>query len=488
MMRRVFADSGYRTAVFGKWHLGDSFPFRPHDRGFHSALVHGGGGVGQIPDFWGNDYFDDTYFRNGRPEAVDGYCTDVIFREAMEFIDANRARPFFVYLSTNVPHSPYRVPDSYSERYSQKVEGDADLSKFYGMIANLDENVGQLLEQLRRLKLTENTIVVFMTDNGTARGAVFTDYRGNEGELVSGYNAGMRGRKGSPYEGGHRVPCFIRWPAGGLGGGRDIQRLTSHFDLFPTLIDLCQLKPPAEMQFDGVSLADLLRGHDTTWPERTLFVHHQELPRPKKYRYACAMRGNWRLLARTDKSDIPRVELFDLENDPGQTRDISGQHPDVVKELRAEYDKWWRGLSPSFDNDSAAIIGGDQNPTRLTCFEWHGSQRWQQANVRKGFEGNGVWSIEVAKPGKYEITLRRWPEELGLPITAPVELGKAILVTHAKVRIGTVEASTEIPKDAAKVQFTLELPQGKTRMQTWLSDERGNSRGAYYAYIRFVPD
>ena len=176
MMPQVFADNGYRTAIFGKWHLGDSYPYRPHDRGFHFALTHGGGGIGQIPDFWGNDYFDDTYFHNDLPKKFDGYCTDIFFHEAMEFIDARQTQPFFVYLSTNAPHSPYRVLESYAKQYEEAVGGDAQLAKFYGMIANLDQNVGRLLRQLDQLNLTRDTLVIFMTDNGTSRGAKFSDY------------------------------------------------------------------------------------------------------------------------------------------------------------------------------------------------------------------------------------------------------------------------------------------------------------------------
>ena len=241
MMPQVFAENGYATAIFGKWHLGDNFPFRPRDRGFQEALIHGGGGVGQIPDYWGNDYFDDTYSRDGRPEKFSGYCTDVFFREATRFIESHRDRPFFVELATNAPHGPYRVADEWREPYASKVDGDAELATFYGMIANIDDNVGRLRRRLEELGLADDTLLIFLTDNGTAHGATFSDARGNDGKLVSGYNAGMRGRKGSPYEGGHRVPCFLHWPAGKLTGGRDVDGLSAHLDLLPTLIDLCGL-------------------------------------------------------------------------------------------------------------------------------------------------------------------------------------------------------------------------------------------------------
>ncbi len=254
MMPQEFADNGYATAMFGKWHLGDNFPFRPQDRGFQEVLVHGGGGIGQIPDYWGNDYFDDTYFHNGRPEKFAGYCTDVFFRQAIHFIESHRDQPFFVYLATNAPHAPYRVADEWRAPYLSQVGDDAELAKFYGMIANIDENLGRLRQRLAELGLAEDTLLVYMTDNGTARGATFTDQRGNEGHLTSGYNAGMRGLKGSPYEGGHHVPCFLHWPAGKLTGGRDVQGLTAHFDLLPTLVDVCDLKQATPVAYDGRSL------------------------------------------------------------------------------------------------------------------------------------------------------------------------------------------------------------------------------------------
>ena len=487
MMPRVFADSGYRTAIFGKWHLGDSYPYRPQDRGFQEVLVHGGGGVGQIPDYWGNDYFDDTYFHNGRPRKFERYCTDVFFREAIRFITANRARPFFVYLTTNAPHGPYRVAEKYSHLYDDKVGDDAELAKFYGMIANIDDNVGRLLGRLKELELNDNTIVIFMTDNGTARGATFTDYRGNEGKLLSGYNAGMRGRKGSPYEGGHRVPCFIRWPAGGLSGGKNLDQLTAHLDLLPTLIDLCQLKRPASVRFDGVSLARLLSGKTKQWPQRTLFAHHQELPVPKKHRFGCVMSGNWRLIARNDLKPTPRLELYDIADDPGQKTDLSDRHPEIAKRLRAAYDDWWNGLAEEFDNYSEIILGDNrQNPTRLTCFEWHSSQRWQQQNVRSASVDNGFWAVEVARAGRYEISLRRWPEEVDAPITAAVDGGKPIKAVKAKIRIGKVEATQPIPANASALKFSVRLELGKTRLQTWLIDANGKSRGAYYAKVERV--
>jgi len=469
MMPRVFAESGYATAIFGKWHLGDNFPFRPQDRGFQETLIHGGGGIGQIPDHWGNDYFDDTYFRNGQPKKFAGYCTDVFFREATRFIEAHRGRPFFVYLPTNAPHAPYRVGDEWSAPYVSQVGDDAELAKFYGMIANIDDNLGRL------------------TDNGTARGATFGDYRGNEGRLLSGYNAGMRGRKGSPYEGGHRVPCFFHWPAGKLTGGRDLDGLSAHLDLLPTLIGLCGLKDLQPLARDGISLRGPLTGTARIPADRVLFAHHQELPYPEKNRFASVMQDRWRLILRNDLEAKPAVELYDVTDDPGQARDVAAQFPEVAARLRAAYDAWWDDLAKGFDRPAEMVVGDErQNPSELTCFEWHNSQQWHQEAVRRGFEANGYWTVRVAQAGKYRIALRRWPKEVDLPIRSAVAGGRAIPVTRARLRIFTFDEERDVSPEAVAVEFDVSLPAGSTRLETWFTSADGKSRGAYYVSVKRV--
>ena len=492
MMPRVFADRGYGTGIFGKWHLGDNFPFRPQDRGFEEVLIHGGGGVGQIPDFWGNDYFDDTYFRNGEPVKFEGYCTDVWFGEATSFIErcVDQNQPFFCYIATNAPHSPFRVAERYRNPYIDNVGGDQDLATFYGMIANIDENVGRLMGRLDTLGIADETIFIFMTDNGTSRGATFADTRGNGGVRVSGYNAGWRGKKGSPYEGGHRVPFFIRWPRGGLTGGRDVDQLTSHIDLLPTLIELCSLTSPAGVRFDGRSLAPLLHGDTATWTPRTLFAHHQELPDPEHYRYGCVMQGSWRLVVRNDVLPAPGFELFSLESDPGQARILGDGHGALAGRLRAAYDSWWRELATDFDRDARIVIGDQHQPvTRLTCFEWRGSRRWSQTNIKRGIFDNGVWTLTVARPGQYRVQLRRWPQEAGpeAAIDTAFEGGRAISPTKARLLIGRVDVSRAIEPGAESVDFEVRLEPGDVTMQSWLRGGRGDedrSVGAYYATVR----
>ena len=464
-MADVFAQSGYRTGCFGKWHLGDNYPFRPQDRGFTDVLIHGGGGVGQTPDYWGNTYFDDTYFRNGKPEKFTGYCTDVWFDAAMEFIQTNRDRPFFAYLVTNAPHGPFNVAEKYSNLYADN--DNVPNAAFYGMITNIDENMGRLVSKLDELGLAENTILIFTTDNGTAAG-----FRNGKG-----FNAGMRGTKGSSFDGGHRVPFFIRWPGGRLADGRDLDVLATHLDLVPTFIDLCGLTPPAGATFDGVSLAPVLRGKVDDLPDRNIFVQFRQSAEPPGHGKAAVMTRRWRLVGGT--------QLFDIKADPAQQHDVAAEHVDVVERLRRAYQAWWDDVSPQFDDYCRIVIGSDhENPARLTCFDWHTTTPWNQNHIRKGTAANGFWAVDVARSGAYEVSLRRWPEELDLPITATCPGGKPIRASTARLKIGQLDLSRAVSPDATAVTFNVELAAGKTELQTWFVDENADeSRGAYYVIV-----
>jgi arylsulfatase A-like enzyme len=460
-MADIFSASGYKTAIFGKWHLGDNYPFRPQDRGFQEVLIHGGGGVGQGPDYWGNDYFDDTYFHNGKAKKSEGYCTDVWFHEALKFIEASKDRSFFCYVATNAPHAPYNVADKYSKPYRDQGVQDRQ-ADFYGMITNIDKNVGRLMRRLKELNLDENTILIFMTDNGTSG-----DYAG-----------GMRGKKGSQYEGGHRVPFFIRRPGGGLRGPGDVDRLSAHIDVLPTLIELCGLKQPPDIKFDGASLAPLLKGGTSRWPDRTLVVHSQRIEHPEKWRKSAVMTERWRLVNGT--------ELYDIKADPAQTRDIADANPKVVEKLREFYEQWWADLSTGFDKYCEIVIGSDkQNATRLMSHDWHSPDpAWSQEAVRSGSEANGFWAVEIERVGTYEFELRRWPVEVDVPINEAMPGGKAITAANARLKIADVDVTQPVAKDARGVTFQVRLQAGKAHLQTWFMDDKGASRGAYYVYAK----
>lgn len=462
----VFGSQGYQTGIFGKWHLGDNYPCRPQDKGFQEVLIHGGGGVGQAPDYWGNDYTDDTYFQNGKPKKFQGYCTDVFFDGAMKFIESNKEQPFFCYLPTNVPHTPYNVDESYVQHYLDKGL-NRTMARFYGMLHNFDENMGRLLKKLDDLDLAENTIVVFMTDNGTSG---------------KGFNNAMRGTKGSEYDGGHRVPCFVRWPAGNISSGLEINQITAHIDILPTLVDLTGLKKPDGLHWDGDSLVPLLT-RKKNWQERTLVVDSQRIEYPEKWRKSAVMTDRWRL--------VNGNELYDMYADPSQKNNLAKQFPDEVKKLSNEYEKWWASISERYDDYTEIILGSDIEPeTTLSSHDWHeptGEVPWHQLHIFRGLETNGFWAIDVSQAGEFEFSLRRWPKESNLAILdlidAENEPGKPISVKEAKIKIGGVEKTKPVSKDDKAAAFRLHIPSGKTRLQTWFIGDN-ESRGAYYVDVK----
>jgi len=478
---QAFAASGYATGMFGKWHLGDNYPFRPEDRGFHEVVRHGGGGVGQTPDNWDNAYFDDTYFHNGKPEKYKGYCTDVYFQEARRFIDESVAagKPFFAYISSNAPHGPFHCPDKYWKPYEKKVKG-ANVAVFFGMIANIDENVGVMRRWLKEKGLDRNTAFIFMTDNGTASGGGV-------------FNSGMRGKKGSEYDGGHRVPFFLHWPEGGFTKGVDVDRLTAHIDVLPTLIDLCGLKPVPDYKFDGRSILPLLRNPQAAWPERTIVTDSQRVRDPIKWRKCSAMTERWRL--------INGKELYDIQADPGQKNNVAEDHPEVVKTLRADYDAWWADISPVFKKDARVIVGNDaENPCELTAHDWltNGSMPpWNQAHIRKGQSGIGEWAVKVERAGAYRITLSRWPAVAGKAIDAQLAPGKpvpglkafretpgkALAVKQAGIQVAGIEQEKDVATGAASVSFDVNLPKGEVYLLGYFVLADGKKCGSYYASV-----
>lgn len=482
-MPQYFAEAGYRCGQFGKWHLGDNYPYRPHERGFHEALFSGGGGVGQSPDHWGNDYFDDTYSRNGTPEKQTGYCTDVWFANAAKFIEKNKEQPFFCYIATNAPHSPYNVDPKYARHYLENGVAQP-MANFYGMIENIDENIGALMQKLGDWKLAENTVVIYMTDNGTAEGVWRPGMGGAKKKKAAGeepqwkgFAAGMRAQKGSQYDGGHRVACFIRAPFNkSLQHGQEVKQLTAHFDLLPTLRDLCNLPQPEQARepepLDGMSLLPLLSGE--SWPKRTIVVHSQRVEHPEKWRKCAVMTDEYRL--------VDGKELYDIGKDPAQQTDIAAANEAVVARLSDEYEKWWKHVSPKFDLYSDVPLGAPEAPSQeLCCHDWHpGSPAlpWNQSG-QSGVAGNphvnGWWAVNVARAGRYRFELRMRPAGTEHKIPAG----------EARVKIGDKEATAKIAEgaDVATIEIDLE-PTGHVQMQTWLNQPDGKSRGAYYTTVR----
>lgn len=481
-MGTVFQANGYATGMFGKWHLGDNYPFRPEDRGFGEVLRHGGGGVGQTPDYWDNAYFDGSYWHNGTTVPVNGFCTDVFFDYAKRFIKTQKkaGKPFLAYISTNAPHGPMHSPQEFSEPYRKQ---GVQVANFFGMIANIDQNVGQLREFLSDEGLADNTIFIFTTDNGTSAGAKI-------------FNAGMRGKKGSEFDGGHRVPMFIHWPGGKLTGGRDVKPITAYVDVLPTLIELSGISGSEEVRFDGRSIVPLLSGKTPNdWSDRILVTDSQRVKDPIKWRKSAVMTSRWRL--------INGQQLFDITVDPGQQSDVATGHPKVVGRLTQFYDAWWNELEPTFSDATAIYLGHPkENPARLTSHDWitTGSTPWNQRHIREaahGAKNTGFWNVKVVEDGEYEIRLRRWPQEANRPIDSPLPPGDgvpgqpafraangvAINPVQASISIGDVRETIDVTTGAVEATFKVNLKAGKTKFTATFETESGEVYGAYYAYV-----
>ena len=342
---QVLQSAGYATGIFGKWHLGDSAPYQPNRRGFDEVFIHGCGGIGQkypgtCADAPGNTYFNPAILHNGTFEKTEGFCTDIFFDRGIRWIDRSRknAAPFFAYIATNAPHVPLSCPAEYKRMY-QGSGLDDDTATYFGMVTNIDDNVGKLMARLKEWNLDRDTLVVFMTDNGGTGG-------------VRVFNAGMRGAKATPYQGGTRVPAFFRRP-GTLKPG-DVGHLAAHIDIFPTFAELAGAKPPAGVALDGRSLAPLLRDPRAPWPDRYLFTHvgRWERGRAAESKYAkCRVRNE--RFSMVSPGPERRWELYDLKADPGEKTNVIAGYPEVVRGMEAAYDQWWQEILPCLENENA---------------------------------------------------------------------------------------------------------------------------------------
>jgi arylsulfatase len=348
-LAEVLRSAGYSTGIFGKWHLGDEDAYQPDKRGFDEVFIHGGGGIGQTypgscGDAPGNMYFDPALWHNGRFEKTKGYCTDLFFGQARKWIDAKRKQsaPFFAYITPNAAHVPLQCPEAYARRHAGEVPDD--VAKFFGMIENIDDNFGALLRDLADWGLEQNTLVIFLTDNGGTLG-------------TRTFNAGMHGMKGTPYQGGTRVPSFWRWPAG-FSGGADVKALTAHIDIFPTLAAIAgaNLSDRARRQVEGRSLLPLLKDPSARWPDRVLVTHCGRWPRGQaaQSKYASYSIRDSRFTL------VNNAELYDLKADPGETRNVIAAHAEAAARLRSAYDSWWESILPCLENEDA--IGPKINP------------------------------------------------------------------------------------------------------------------------------
>ena len=360
---QVLAKAGYASGIFGKWHLGDEEPYQPHKRGFDEAFIHGAGGIGQkfncsCADVPGNKYFNPVIRHNGSFVKTNGYCTDLFFTAGMGWIQEMKAKrkPFFAYISTNAPHGPFIAPPQNAKKFTDLGFSERDAG-FYGMIENIDENMGRLMGKLDQWDLSKNTILIFMSDNGSVGGMVREGSKlgtSQDGKPMEGFNAGMKGAKASADEGGVRVPFFIRWP-GKFSPGKAVERITAHIDLLPTLADIAGIDQLPKEQVEGRSLVPLLKNPNAKWKDRYLFTQGARWKtgaEPTDHMWK-------RFAVRNERFRLVENSLYDMKADPGQTTDVAGKFPKIVKSMREAYEEFWKDTRPLMVNEDAPM-----SPTR----------------------------------------------------------------------------------------------------------------------------
>ncbi|MFB6135933.1 MAG: arylsulfatase [Halobacteriaceae archaeon] len=445
-MAERLADAGYRTGLFGKWHLGDNYPMRPHDQGFEEALYHQGGGLCQPAGEPDETYFDPLLWRNGDPERGDGFCTDAYTDAAVEFVEDHAGdEPFFTYVASNAPHTPLQCPDEYAEPYLDAGCSE-ERARFYGMVSNIDDNVGRLLDALERTGQAEDTVVVFTSDHGPA---LHQDEAGR-------YRAGLRDGKGSVYEGGVRVPCFVRWPD--AVEPRDCDQLAHFVDLFPTLLPACGADLPTDRTVDGADLRAVLREGERI-DDRRVFLQWHRGDEPDLYRNCAVVEDRFKL--------VNGDELYDLAADPGEHRNVAADHPEVVTRLREAYEEWFADVSGTRGYEPPRIaVGTDhENPTRLT------RQEAQCARDGGGWTADDAiyyWELDAAE-GSYDVTVDFRSREVD--------------GARARVRFGDDEATAPVTGWQSTCTFEgVDPGAGEARLEAWVETDHDRF-GVRYATV-----
>ncbi len=436
----ALGQGGYATGCFGKWHNGAHYPHHPNGQGFDTFF-------GFCAGHW-NNYFDTGLERNGRPVDTKGYITDVLTDAALDFIEKHRQERFFCYVPYNAPHGPFQVPDRYFDKY--KARGlDDQLACIYGMCENLDDNVGRLLHRLDDLGLRDNTIVLFLTDNGPNSDR---------------FNGGMRGRKGSVDEGGVRVPLFVRWP-GRIEPGTQVSPIAAHIDLFPTIMELCGLPMPETLPQDGKSLAPLLAGGHTDWPDRMLFTFRTPGANLQNIRGSVRTQ-RWRAVKRTQN-----WQLYDMVADPAQQEDIAKHNPDVMTQLRDAFEaKIAEVTQAGFDPIPAHVGHADWPTVVLPAHEaflepaprkgisYVGAAGWANDWITNWTDTDAYawWPLKVVKPGRFGIAVMYCCAEANLGSRVRIELGGQ-----------AVEAIVGQAHDPAPIASPDRVPRGEVYEKNW---------------------
>ena len=404
----MLKQANFTTGIFGKWHLGDNYPSRPSDQGFDESLIHLAGGMGQVGDFTNyfkkdTSYFDPILWHNNEQKPYKGYCSDIFTENAIEFIENNKNNPFFCYLSFNAPHNPLQVPDEYyqayktldptdgidpelipNEKISEKTKDNT--RKVYAMVTNIDDNLKKLFNKVDELGIKDNTIVIFMTDNGPQHVR---------------YIAGMKGRKSSVYNGGIRVPFFLRFPAM-FSGNQEVNQFTAHIDLLPTLSKLCNVEMPRDRKIDGRSFIPSINNEKL--PERSFFSYWTR-KYPELYNNIALQRGQFKLIGKTDyNSPIENFELYDTYNDPSEKNNLVTQKKSIALSLKKEMHQTFLELvnSENLKNPPRIMLGSDfENPVYLNRNDAGGQRAvWNQEQLYS------FWKVDINKEGLYDLKFK----------------------------------------------------------------------------------
>lgn len=480
-LAEILKGAGYRTGIFGKWHLGDCYPMRPHDQGFDEALVHRGGGLGQPSEPRENNsrYTDAILFHNGEQVQSKGYCTDVFFDAAIEFVRKRPKDPFFVFVPTNAPHGPlHDVPRQSYEKYR-----DVDLSaamadgrarhdptaRVFAMIDNIDHNVGRLLGAIDALGLTEDTIVIYLHDNGPAQAGGAGNRLADSGPTQGRKNGGLRGRKGDVYEGGIRSPLFVRWPRHLLPAQIDAQA-GAHIDVLPTVLDLAGVALPEDVKLDGCSLRPLLQETPVPWPERLLITQAHRGDRPVRGHHVAVRGARYKLVhatgfGREEPKDDEPWQLFDLDEDPAEQHDVALQLPQLVDEMRAAYDRWFDDVSTTRDDnyDPPRIVIGTDNETVTTLTH----QDWR-ATFGDGWGKRGHWLVHFARKHVYNIEIL---------LLQPIDSASA------RLTVGNVRHELKLQGANRATFSSVEIPEGDASLEV-LIDHSGGLEAPYQVVLR----
>lgn len=465
----ILSEHGYATGIFGKWHLGDCYPMRPNDQGFAESLIHRGGGIGQPSDPPGGEgkYTDPILFRNGVAEQQTGYCTEVYYTGAMKFIQqsVDDKKPFFVYLPDNCPHGPfhdvppndlatYRELDLNNSAFPQdkghKLPLRADVDKrarIFAMITNVDRNVGRLQEELQSLGVADNTIVIFMVDNGP-----------NGRRYVGGFN----GNKSTVWEGGIRSPFFVQWPAR-LKAGHSSDIPSAHIDVLPTLLDAAGIERPENLKLDGRSMLPYLEGEPINTRERHLVIQAHRGDRPVRYHNFMIRNGRWKLVhpsgfGRESFEGKPKFQLFDVSVDPFELKNLAAANPNVVKEMKRQYDRWFDDVGSTRPDNYAPprIRAGTkfENPVVLTRQDWRHTRGRPWAT-----DSMGHWLLD-ATAGTYTVRCRFEPSPQATAATLRVNGDETTIELAAKA---TTCEFTDVPLPGGNVKLEVELVHGTQR-------------------------